>query len=151
MARNNTASIIKTFIAIAVVIIIIGYTLFNSRVFIKGPQIVIESPENGAVISDKPLININGKALNISHIEINSKQIYIEENDAFSESLLLNSGYNIIQITAEDKFGREVRQVLQLVYNGPEQTIVIDEEDSDIETESSEEIDAATSTNLDNI
>jgi capsule polysaccharide export protein KpsE/RkpR len=149
MAKNNTASIIKTFIAIAVIIIIIGYTLFNSRLFIKGPQIIIDSPENGAVISDKPLINISGKAINISHIEINGRQIYIEENDAFSESLLLDSGYNIIQITAEDKFGREVKQVLQLAYNGPKQTPAIEEEDI-AETEEVD-ADAATSTTLDNI
>lgn len=150
MARNNTASIIKSFLAIAVFLIIIGYTLFNSRLFIKGPQIIIDLPENGAVISDKPLINISGKAVNISHIEINGRQIYIEENDAFSESLLLDSGYNIIQVTAQDKFGREVKKTLQLAYNGPRQTPIIEEKDI-AETEEVNQGETATSTTLDNI
>ncbi len=147
MARSNTASIIKIILTVIVVIIVIGYAIFNSRLFIKGPQINIDSPVDGAVIIDNPLIKLTGKALNISHLELNGRQIYTEENDSFSESLLLNSGYNIIQVIAEDKFGRSVKQTLQLVYRGEEEKIIYPASE-ELELIESEE---ATSSDLENI
>ena len=83
MARNNTSVLIKTILAILAVIIVISYVFFNSRLFIKGPQITIETPKDGETITDQPLIKVAGKALNISLLELNGRQIYAEENNEF--------------------------------------------------------------------
>ncbi|HRY30891.1 MAG TPA: hypothetical protein P5328_00665 [Candidatus Paceibacterota bacterium] len=115
MSRNKTALIAKAAAGIIVVMVVIGYAIFNSRLFIEGPRIIIESPQNGGVF-DAPLIKITGKALNISYLELDGRQIYTEENYSFSESLLLHPGYNIIQLVAKDKFGRGTEESLQLMY-----------------------------------
>ena len=38
--------------------------------------------------------------------------------------MLLHSGYNIIQLTAKDKFGREVLETLEVVYTGAKQEMI---------------------------
>ena len=126
---------------------IVGYAVFNSRLFIEGPQIIIERPANGSTITDSPLIKIKGRAYNIAYLKLNSKPIFTDEEANFSESLLLQPGYNIIQITAEDKFGRQKTNKLELVYSGERKEI--NEILPVIETATSSE-ETATST-LDNI
>ena len=92
-----------------------GYGLFETRDLIAGPVIVIEKPENGAVFSDS-LIEINGTARNITSISFNGRQIFVDEEGRFSETLLLSYGYNIMTLSAEDKFGRTVSKTLEAVY-----------------------------------
>lgn len=116
MSKNRTASIIKIILILVVVLIILGYIVFSSRVFIEGPQIQVETPLNGAKIEGAPLVKIDGKASNIAYFWLNNRQIYTDEDGNFSESLLLYPGYNIIWLTAQDKFGREVKEKLELVY-----------------------------------
>jgi len=131
MTKSKTSSVIKIVLVTVVVLGIIGYALFNSRLFIEGPQIFIDNPQNGATLGDSALIKIQGRAFNIAYLRINDRQIYTDENSNFSESLLLEPGYNIIQLTAEDKFGRKISKRLELVYNGPVVGIPAESENSD--------------------
>ncbi|HMP67568.1 MAG TPA: hypothetical protein PKA60_02355 [Candidatus Paceibacterota bacterium] len=116
MAKNKTASIIKTIIAVLFVVGIVSYVFFNSRVLIAGPQIIIESPVNGQKIEGSQLIKISGTANNIAYFWLDDRQIYTDEEGNFSESLLLYPGYNIIWLTAKDKFDRSTSQKLELIY-----------------------------------
>lgn len=118
MTRNQKTSIVKVIIAIIAIVVVTGYALFNSRIFRAGPQIIIDSPSNGSVIETSPLVQVTGTARNISHLQLNGRQIYTDEMGFFNESLLLNSGYNIMQFTAEDKFGRSTNVIWELVYTG---------------------------------
>ena len=54
--------------------------------------------------------------LEVADIVFFKNYIYTDENGNFSETLLLQDGYNIIQFTAKDKFNREVMETLELVY-----------------------------------
>jgi hypothetical protein len=116
MSKYNTAKIIKNSIYLILIIILIGYAIFNSRIFIAGPKIIIESPENGISISESPLVDIVGRAENIAFIELNGRQINVDESANFDEAVLLYPGYNIITITARDKFEREIEEKLEIVY-----------------------------------
>jgi hypothetical protein len=98
-------------------VLIVGYFIFNFRVFIAGPEIIITSPQNGET-TDKDLVEVTGKAENVNFISINDRSIFLDENGNFKEFLLLSSGYNIIVIKAQDKFKRSISKNLEIIYQG---------------------------------
>ncbi len=103
------------FILIILVVLFLGiYFLYQARGFLIGPEIVVDSPKAGEVTHDSYL-QVKGQAFNISSLSMNGRQIFINERGDFNEDLLLARGYNIIEITAADKFGRiskEKREVI---------------------------------------
>lgn len=146
MTRNRTSNIIRVIVVILAILIVVGYAIFNSRLFIEGPIITITSPENGSLVTESSLVKIEGTALNIAFLNMNDRQIYTEEDGQFSESLLLHSGYNIIQFTAEDKFGRSITESLELVYTGPKPAPILDEIDIDESSSNEDANNEATTT-----
>ena len=108
-------SYVKIAAALFFVSSILGYTYFQTRNIITGPTISITLPANGTTLSES-LITIEGEAHNITHISINDRQIFVDEEGNFQEQLLLPYGYTIITIEARDKFGRYERKTLELVY-----------------------------------
>ncbi len=98
------------------VIFIGGYSLYEARNIIRGPILEIFEPTDGSAI-ENPLIEIKGMAQNISSISINDRAITVDKEGVFNEKLLLSPGYNIIKLSAEDKFGRHTEKMLELVLN----------------------------------
>ncbi len=110
----NTKLLIKTSALLIIIVLVIGYSYYQARSFLTGPSITILSPQSGAALKDA-LVDINGRAENISHIALNDRPISIDEEGTFREKLLLSPGYNIMEITAEDRFGRGTTEILELV------------------------------------
>jgi len=115
--RKNGSDYLKFYSIILFSILIVGYFIFNFRIFIAGPEIIITSPQNGEV-SDKELVEVSGKAENVNFISINDRSIFLDNEGNFKEFLLLSSGYNIIVIKAQDKFKRNISKNLEIVYKG---------------------------------
>lgn len=95
-------------------LVIAGYTAYQFQDWWRGPTITIESPENGSAF-EKPLINISGTAQRIAYLSFNGRQIYTNPEGEFAEPLLLSPGYNIITVSARDKFSRTTEKQLQLM------------------------------------
>ncbi len=106
---------LKTLLITFLAVVILSYAYYQSRNFIRGPQLSIEAPINGSVFSD-PYIEIKGKAENISKITLNERAIFVDEEGVFLEKMLLAPGYNIFKIEVEDKFKRTNTKFLELVY-----------------------------------
>lgn len=140
--RRSGSDYLKIISIVAFSILIVGYFIFNFRIFIAGPDIIITSPQNGQV-TDKELVEIIGKASNVNFISINDRPIFVDGEGNFKEFLLLSSGYNIIVIKAQDKFERKISKNLEIIYNG--QSINRDDV-MDIETSLSTSTDSGTST-----
>lgn len=105
------------FIGFAILcVLIFGYAYFQMHNLLTGPVITIESPSNGSVFPTAQT-KILGATQNIASITLNGRQIFINEAGAFEEKLILSPGYNIITLHAEDKFGRETIETLELIYN----------------------------------
>ena len=98
------------------IIIIVLYSLFQARFIILGPQITVESPKNGEVLSDS-LVVIKGSAKNISFISLDDRPIYIDESGNWSEKLLASPGASIISIKARDRFGRQTEKQIEVFLN----------------------------------
>jgi len=103
----------KKVLFISVILFIVGYVYYQSINLVKGPGITIVSPVNGETLSE-PLVVFSGNTENISHIRMSGRPIFIDEEGAFSETLLVMPGLNIIEITAGDRFGRTTEKIVTL-------------------------------------
>ncbi len=91
---------------------IFGYTYFRSRDAIWGTTITA-SVSDGAVLSSK-LLNLTGNAPHTSLFTVNNKELLLDKNGNFVDTLLLQDGYNILTLEASDKFGRVKSKVIHL-------------------------------------
>lgn len=95
--------------------LVLGYAFYKSKDLIGGPTITINEPKNGSSVSEQ-LVKVAGVAKNINKIFLDDRPIYIDESGSFNERLLLSKGYNIVKISAWDKFGKKTEKTLELVY-----------------------------------
>lgn len=96
-------------------LIIGGYVAFQARGLITGPQILVTFPENGATLSQS-LVTVTGTASAITHLSLNDRPIHTDTQGNFAEELLLAPGYNVVTVEARDRFGRETKEVLELIH-----------------------------------
>ncbi len=105
---------VKLLLLFILIAALAGYFFYQGRGYLSGPEIIIESPYAGEVVNDAYLI-VKGRVLNISTLSLNGRQIFTDEKGFFSEGLLLARGYNIIELTATDKFGRIKKEKREVV------------------------------------
>ncbi len=108
--------ILKVAAVTGICLIILGYSLFEARNLIAGPMVVIDEPLSGTAFTAS-LIDLKGSAKNIVDISLNDRKIFVDGEGRFREQLLLFYGYNILTITAHDRFGRETIKTLKLIYH----------------------------------
>lgn len=102
-------------VALIFFLLLVGYGLFQTKNLILGPNIAIASPLDGAAVGLNP-VEVKGQADRIAFISLNGQQIFTDEKGNFNQKLLLTPGYNTIKVEAQDKFGRTIQKVLNLVY-----------------------------------
>lgn len=110
MSRFN----IKLFLVIFILVGLTGYFIYQFRGYLLGPQIFIEFPKIGEVVSNSYL-EVKGRVINFSSLSLNGRPIITDGNGNFSEELLLARGYNIIELTATDKFGRVKKEKREVI------------------------------------
>lgn len=95
-------------------ILMIGYVAFQARFLIIGPQIILtEQPE---LLHNERQVHLVGIAYNISRLWLNDRPIYTDAQGQFKEALVLENGYTIATLRAEDRYGRETTLTEQFVY-----------------------------------
>lgn len=104
---------------IALIGVIGSYALWQSRLFLEGPVIAIEAPADGSSITPT-VTTLTGSVKNVSYITLNGRQIYADTEGNIDEPLVLPEGYNIVQVSGRDKFGRETTKTIQLVAREPD-------------------------------
>ncbi len=105
---------VKLLLLFILVAALAGYFFYQGRGYLSGPKIIIEFPKMGEVVRDS-YIAVKGHAFNISALALNGRQIFTDEKGFFNEGLLLARGYNIIELTATDKFGRMKKEQLEVI------------------------------------
>jgi hypothetical protein len=102
-------------LALCGVVLFVAYVLFQARFMIEGPQITITSSnvasENGR------LVTLEGTAQNIVRISLNGRQIYTDKYGNFKETVVLENGYTLSTLQAEDRYGRVTTETKEFVYN----------------------------------
>jgi hypothetical protein len=111
---RNALSIFKISLFSLLGLVIIAYSLFQAWKLISGPIIDIDTPKNGETFN-QALIEVTGRARNISYLNLNDRPIFTDKNGYFNEKLLLLPGYNVIKLDATDKFKKHTEKTLQII------------------------------------
>jgi len=96
-------------------ILIIIYIIWGSKDLIFGVKIKNVNLVDGATVTDN-IVKLTGNAKNAIDLTLNGRKISVDEQGNFSETIALLSGYNIINIKAEDKFGYVDEKNYKLMY-----------------------------------
>ncbi len=100
---------------IAIVILFIGivsYSFWRGRTAIFG-VVITTDVQDGEVLSTD-LVTLSGNAKNASHFTVNGREVLLDKDGNFLEPLLLPPGYSIIELAAEDHFGRKQYKLLHV-------------------------------------
>ena len=101
-------------------LLIVVYAFFRSKDLIFGVKIrnveINGLPaQTGATIPSN-IVEITGVAKNAIDLTLDGREISIDQAGDFKETIALLPGYNIINIKAQDKFGKVDEKNYQLVY-----------------------------------
>ena len=103
---------------IAVVGLTIYYVAFQARFLIGGPQITLTDVP--AIVQSERKVTLSGTASNITAIYLNGRPIVTDESGVWSESIVLQDGYNRIRVDAQDRYGRTTFVEQPFVYSPAE-------------------------------
>ena len=112
---------LKIFLVFIFGLLLIGYSVYQSRYLIIGPTIELGSPLDGTVTKEK-IVEIRGRATNAAFVFLNDRQIFTDEAGNFREILLASEGYNIMTLRVKDGLGRERKLSRVFVYKGERAT-----------------------------
>ena len=85
------------------------YGMYKAKAFIERSQHHNRIPANGQGVEES-YTEITGKTSNISTLFLNGRQIFTDKDGRFKGDLLLAEGYNIIEVSGADKFGRATKE-----------------------------------------
>lgn len=111
MTKKNNANIL---LALALIILTVGYGIFNARTLMRGPVVTITDPLPGETLTETLLI-IEGSAKNVTRVRVNGRPITLDQQGAFMEKLVTQSGYGTVVVEAENRFGQHTRKVVEYV------------------------------------
>jgi hypothetical protein len=104
--------------SMVVVVAFVVYVLFQARFILEGPMIVLNDTTRTEQTQRR--VEIEGTASNIVRMTLNGRQIYTDGSGHFKEALILENGYTIATLHAEDRYGRETDLSKAFVYTGAE-------------------------------
>lgn len=105
---------IKLFAIVGIATLLFVYSFVQARPFLSGPEIFLDGPESGRVFSVS-LVKIKGTVFDSEIFSINDRVVLTDSSGVFEENLLLARGYNIIELTAKDRFGKTTSKKLEVV------------------------------------
>lgn len=112
---NDSKKIIKIGGFVIFFIFIIVYAIFGSKDLIFGVKIKNVNLVDGSTVTEN-IIKLTGNAKNAINLTLNGRNISVDEQGNFNETIALLLGYNIINIKAEDKFGYIDEKNYKLMY-----------------------------------
>jgi hypothetical protein len=114
LSQYSFRALIKYWLIALASILIVFFVLFQARFLIMGPQIILtESPK---ALGNERQVELKGKAYNISRIWLNDRPIFTDAQGNFKEALVLENGYTIATLRAEDRYGRTTNVTREMVY-----------------------------------
>lgn len=94
---------------------IVIYAFFRSKDLIFGVKIKNVNITDNAKVVDS-IIKVNGNAKNAINLTLNGREISVDQEGNFDETIALLSGYNVINIKARDKFGDNDEKNYKIMY-----------------------------------
>lgn len=114
MTNQNARKHFKLILVCTALILIVVYAYFQAHDILFGIKIKNLNLVDGARM-DNNVIEIMGNAKNAVKLTLNGREISINDQGDFKETIVLLSGYNVIGIKAKDKFGYEDEKNFRLI------------------------------------
>ncbi len=116
LRKNLTLKHLLTYVSIIVGAVgVVLYISYQARFLLQGPVVTLEALES---VQTRTAVTVKGNAQNIVAITLNGRPIFTDESGNFKEALILENGYTIMTLRAEDRFGRETVVQQPFVYQG---------------------------------
>ena len=113
--QNNTKKILQISSLFIFFILIAIYAFWGSHSLIFGVKIKDVNIVDGEKINQS-VVEVMGNAKNATNLTLNGREISINAIGDFRETIALQTGYNIINITAKDKFEYVDEKNYKLIY-----------------------------------
>ncbi len=117
LTRTSFLRLIKICAAILIASIIIGYAIWRSLNYARGPHIEIFEPKDGSATTTNT-ITVRGRSERINNLTLNGNAVFIDEQGNFSEVIILFPGINRLTVAGRDQFGRSTETRLEIVGKG---------------------------------
>lgn len=105
---------IKQSIVFLAILGIFSVIFYNTKDLFLGAPLSINTATDGATVTDS-FLPISGSAKHSSSVEINGRIIGLDKKGKFADGVILSPGYNVVEITEKDRFGKEKHKMLHLV------------------------------------
>jgi hypothetical protein len=113
-SHTSFRTIVKSSVLLLGFLSAAAYVAFQARFLIIGPQLQL-TDESEQLVNQRQ-ITLAGSAANISRLWLNDRPIFTDAQGDFKEALVLENGYTIATIRAEDRYGRETTIKRTYVY-----------------------------------
>lgn len=113
--QHNAKKILKISLLAILFIFIITYGFFRSKDLLFGVKIENVNIVDGATFTNN-ILEVTGTAKNAINLTLNGREISVDQEGNFNETITLLSGYNVISIVAKDKFGDSDEKNYKLIY-----------------------------------
>jgi len=90
------------------------YIAYQARFLIIGPQITLTTEV--PMLQNSRQITLTGSASNISRLWLNGRPIFTDRNGQFTAAVILENGYTVTTLKAEDRYGRTTLITRPFVY-----------------------------------
>jgi len=108
-------SVIRASLVLIGIGALIVYVSYQARFLIIGPQIVLTQELD--VRQNSRTIQLQGTATNISRLQLNGRPIFTDPQGDFVAAVILENGYTVTTLTAEDRYGRVTTVTRTFVYS----------------------------------
>jgi hypothetical protein len=90
------------------------YFIYEAQDLLYGLSARILYPPDGALVTNS-VIQVEGQVKGAAFINLNGRKIYADERGNFKEEFILADGLNILELTAQDRFGKVVKDTHSVV------------------------------------
>ncbi|MBU1179887.1 helix-turn-helix domain-containing protein [Patescibacteria group bacterium] len=98
--------IIKTAIALVLIVGFITYLGFSISKIFRPPTIIIYTPQEGEIVRSN-IIAVNGKTDKGTAVLINNEQVLLNQEEEFNKEINLQKGLNLIKISGINRYSKE--------------------------------------------
>lgn len=96
------------------IVLVLLYIMYQARFLITGPQIILTG--DASLQHNERAVTLTGTTQNISRLWLNGRPIFTDPQGAFATDVILENGYTITKLEAEDRYGRRTSLTREFVY-----------------------------------
>ena len=118
--KKSFKSLVSTGLIVLLFLFIVLYARSRTSFLSQGVSLSVENLEDGQSFSSR-VLNLKGTAKRAVMLTINNREVLIDENGDFEDTIILYPGLNILTIEAQDKF-ENYKELRYSVWNTSETT-----------------------------